>query len=51
MALLTEETINQAESQQIKSNQMCFFGERGKPGYLEKNQSEQSGEPANSVYI
>ena len=37
---------------QIKSNQMLVFeAERGKPEYLEKNLSEQSREPTNSVHI
>ena len=28
-----------------KPNQMLVFGERGKPEYLRRNLSEQSGEP------
>ena len=52
VVLLIEDTINQIESQQIKSNQMLiFFSERGKPEYPGKNLSEQSGEPTNSTYI
>jgi len=41
--------INQIN--QIKSNQMLIFEERGKPEYPEKNLSEQSREPTNSVHI
>ena len=51
MALLIEETTNQTESQQIKSNQMLVFGERGKPEYPGKILSEQSREPTNSTHI
>ena len=38
-------------SNQIKSNQMLVFEERGKPEYPEKNLSEQSREPTNSAHI
>ena len=36
---------------QRKSNQMLLFEQRGKPEYPEKNLSEQSREPANSIHI
>ena len=49
MALLVEETTNQIESQQIKSN-VGFWWE-GKPEYPGKNLYKQSREPTNSVYI
>jgi len=39
------------KSIQIKSKQMLLFGEREKPEYQEKNLSEQSREPTNSVHI
>ena len=42
--LLTGETVNQVNSNKIKC---CFFGERGKPEYAQKNLSEQSGQPTN----
>ena len=34
-----------------KSNQVLVYGERGKPEYPEKNLSEQSREPTNSVHL
>ena len=43
------ETVNQIN--QIKSNQMLVFVERGKPEFPEKNLSEQSREPTNSTHI
>ena len=50
-------STNQIKSNQIKSsnqsnqsNQMLVFEERGKPEYPEKNLSEQSREPTNSVH-
>jgi len=43
---------NQIKSiKSIKSNQMLVFEERGKPEYPEKNLTEQSREPTNSVHI
>ena len=39
------------KSNQIKSNQMLVFEERGKPEFPEKNLSEQSREPTNSAHI
>ena len=39
------------KSNQIKSNQMLVFEERGKPEFPEKNLSEQSREPTNSGHI
>ena len=50
LPLLIEETTNQTESRQIKSNGV-FFGERGKPEYPGENLSEQSRESSNSVLI
>jgi len=39
------------KSNQIKLYEMLVFEERGKPEYPEKNLSEQSREPTNSVHI
>ena len=47
--VLIGETVNQIN--QIKSNQMLVFEERGKPEFPEKNLSEQSREPTNSAHI
>ena len=48
-AVLIGETVNQIN--QIKSNQMLVFEERGKPEFPEKNLSEESREPTNSAHI
>ena len=49
MALLTKETTNQTESQQIKSKLMSVFGEKGKPDDPGKNFSGQRREPTNKL--
>ena len=42
---------NKHKSNQIKSNLMLVFGERGKPEYTGKSLSEQRREPTNSTHI
>ena len=42
---------NRLSTNQIKSNQMLVFGERGKPEYPGENLSWQSKEPTNSIHV
>ena len=42
---------NYRSTNQIKSNQLLVFDERGKPVYPGENLSEQSREPTNSIQI